>query len=326
MFEIVIPSVLFHTQLLHLQRALPVVLHGHPAGIHDARIATRRIRELVPLVADERASETPDDLSRRFKRLGRSLGHVRDADVRVALLASLEQRIPHAAATLVLVRQRREGERLELMRRVIKRLERLDAIRLVAVLVRRTPARASVFQTPARARKWRRELRSIVVARAQAAAEAIEHATGVYFPNRTHSARIAIKRLRYASEIVHETVTTDFSAVIRELKKAQDILGDLHDRQDLIDHLATVTSESAHERADDGAQVTLIRQVIEAEAGNLHRRYLDRRSRLEAACRDLLEAATARGATAPIVVVGALVLSSGLLAASTWRGRSNRAN
>ena len=75
-----------------------------------------------------------EDLHSRFKRLGRSLGRVRDADVRLALLASLETRMPHAAPALVVLRQQREQERLELLRKLVKRLERLEAVRLIEML------------------------------------------------------------------------------------------------------------------------------------------------------------------------------------------------
>jgi CHAD domain-containing protein len=87
---------------------LPGVLDGKEGSIHDARIATRRIRELLPLLADAKRRKALDDVYSRFKRLGRSLGRVRDADVRVTLLATLETRMPHAAPALVVLRQQRE--------------------------------------------------------------------------------------------------------------------------------------------------------------------------------------------------------------------------
>ena len=85
---------------------------------------------------------------------------------------------------------------------------------------------------------WHRDLRYTVRERARAATEAIDYATGVYFPDRAHAARIAIKKLRYAMEIAHETGAGDRNGAIRELKKAQDLLGDLHDREELLNNLA----------------------------------------------------------------------------------------
>jgi len=134
MFEFVTPHGLFRTQIHTLRENLPGVLDGVEASIHDGRIATRRIRELLPLLGDPKRRKTIEGLGSRFKRLGRSLGRVRDADVRVALLASLETRMPHAAPALVVLRQQREQERLTLLRKLIKRLERLEAVRMIEML------------------------------------------------------------------------------------------------------------------------------------------------------------------------------------------------
>lgn len=316
MLETVTPATLFHTQILDLQQKFPAVLNGEAEGIHTARVAIRRVRELLPLLDREPGWANVDDLQSRFKRIGKSLGRVRDADVRVDLLASLEQRIPHAAPTLVLVRQRRERERLALIRKLIKRLERVDAAQMIDALVRYHPMRFRIFH-PARAAKWRRELRLIVRQRAQAARETIAHATGVYFPNRTHSARIAIKRLRYATEIVHQTGLADRSRAIRALKKAQDLLGDLHDRQELSDHLADEVSRAAAP-TDDNSQVALVRQVIDAEARQLHQRYAERRDRLMEVCCDSLRVGETRRLPS-MVAVAAVVVSSGVLAARRSR-------
>jgi CHAD domain-containing protein len=312
-FEIVTPSLLFHTQLRQLQETLPAVLDGSETGIHDARIATRRIRELLPLVADEGRLGGTDAIRHRFRRLGRSLGRVRDADARVALLASLERRIPSAAPTLVLLRQEREHGRLKRMRKLIKRLERVDALRMVRTLESRNTSWP--YLSAIRARKWRGDLRSIIGVRARAAEAAIDRATGVYFPNRTHATRIAIKRLRYAMEISHETGSVDLAAAIRELKKAQDILGDLHDRQDLLDHLARDASGAAPDLPEAGAQVALVQQVLDAEIRHLHCRYIDRRNRLVDVCHE------ARAVRSPIVpapaaaLAAAVALSSGAIVA-----------
>jgi len=134
MFEFVTPHRLFRTQIHTLRGALPGVLDGIEGSIHEARVATRRIRELLPLLGDRNRRKNIEDLHARFKRLGRSLGRVRDADVRIALLASLEARMPHTAPSLVVLRQQRGQERLTLLRNLIRRLERLEAVRLIEML------------------------------------------------------------------------------------------------------------------------------------------------------------------------------------------------
>ena len=92
MFESDTPVSLFRTQIQVLRASLPGVLDGQAGAVHDSRIATRRIRELLPLLTRHHQQPNPaDDLHKRFRRLGRSLGRVRDADVRLALLSSLTE-------------------------------------------------------------------------------------------------------------------------------------------------------------------------------------------------------------------------------------------
>ena len=314
MFEIVTPHRLFRTQIHTLRSSLPGVLDGRESHIHEARIATRRVREVLPLLGD-RKRERVEDLGSRFKRMGRSLGRVRDADVRIALLASLETRMPHAAPSLVVLRQVREKERLDLMRKLIKRLERLEAIRLIEMLDEHLAFPGSFARVARAGHAWRRDVRNTLLDRARLTSEAIHHATGVYFPNRTHSARIAIKKMRYAMEIAHETGAADRSSAIRELKKAQDLLGDLHDRQELIDSLTGTATPggSANGQPEEASQESLLKQVIDAECRDLHGRYLDRRAKVLEIC--LRESTPeSRSRSRALVAAGAVALSSGIYA------------
>ena len=311
MFEFVTPYVLFRTQIHTLRDAVPGVLDGTAGSIHDARIATRRVRELLPLLGDVRGRRSIDDLHSRFTHLGRSLGRVRDADVRIALLASLESRIPHAAPALVVLRQQRDEERLRLMRKLIKRLERLDAVRLIELLDDHRVSFAGTSWGVRAGGPWRRDLHSTLSERASAAHEAITHATGVYFPKRVHRARIAIKKMRYAMEIAHATGSADRSGAIRELKKAQDILGDLHDRQELIDNLA---ESGPADKPEIAGQVALLKQVIDAETHDLHARYLARRPAILEICgREQRHSHRPSARSLAAAGAGALVLSSRLL-------------
>jgi len=314
MFELVTPHRLFRNQIHTLRETLPGVLDGLEGSIHDARIATRRIREVLPLLGDPKRRKHIEDLYSRFRRLGRSLGRVRDADVRVNLLASLETRMPHAAPSLVVLRQQREQERLELLRKLIKRLERLEAVRLIEMLDEHHVRVMGVLAWGSHGgHAWRRDLRYTLRERARATNEAIDHATGVYFPDRAHAARIAIKKLRYAMEIAHETGAGDRSAAIRELKKTQDLLGELHDRQELIDNLTETAAKEQADAADAASQVSLVKQVVDAECNDLHRRYLAHRTQVHEICRHERNIVR-RTRTRSLLTVGALAVSSGVYA------------
>jgi len=255
------------------------VFDGERNSIHDARIATRRLRELLPLTYQWQRRQHADELGTMVKRMGRSLGRVRDADVRIDLLRYLEARTPHAAPSLVLARQREERQRLTVMRKLVKRFERLGVDREFARLCR-GPWRATSAWT-ARSGAWREPLRRRIEERSRAAADAVTHATGVYFPNRAHAARIALKKLRYAAEIAVDTAMVGDPELLRTLKKNQDVLGDLHDRQALIDELRQAP---ASEPRIDADHIQLVEQFVMAEIDALHARYLRRRAEIHQVC------------------------------------------
>jgi CHAD domain-containing protein len=178
----------------------------------------------------------------------------------------------------VLLRQRHERHRLALMRALIKEFERIEMDRLIES-VQHGVIRAMRHT----AAGWDRRLRRAIAERAAGAAEAIVHATGVYFPKRAHKARIAIKKFRYATEIAAATGLWNARETIRELKKGQDLLGRVHDRQELLDRLRA--NDDSYPEGTDREQIELAAQVVEAEAHELHARYLARREGLLDAAR-----------------------------------------
>ena len=304
MLRSVTPIAVFQRHIECLRAELPGVRDGRLDSIHDARIATRRIREVLPLTHEWQRRHQADDLLSRFKQMGRSLGRVRDADARIDLLRYCESRVPLAAPALVVVRQREEKRRLRRARKLLKSFERLSMEDELARLVARAPwKRSRVWVSYAGA--WRGELCRLLTDRAIAARDAVIHATGVYFPNRAHEARIAIKKLRYSAEIATQIGYGVADSLIRDLKKTADVLGDQHDRQALVDQLVSEdgTEDSAHQE-----QLRQVQQVLEAEIKGLHARYLERRGAVFAAA-DRIVSDLER----PLVPAGALA-AAGVLA------------
>lgn len=313
----VTPQSLLQQQVSLLQSHTPPVLDGSVDGVHAARIATRRIRELLPLTGEWHRSDVVDTLYHRFRAVGRALGRVRDADVRILLLKHLEPRIPSAASALVGVRQQLERRRLEFMRKLIKQLEHDGLLELMREAM--PGRRMSTGWGRGSGLRWRQQLRSILSERAESAIDAVRHATGVYFPHRAHSARIAIKKLRYALEIAEATRTFRTIEGIADLKKAQDILGDLHDRQELLGEL-----EDAVPWSDDAGSVEqngLVTRIVEADMYDLHARYLARRGRVLTVADGARHLKGPRRVGTPLIIAaGALAVSSSLVVAqSSWR-------
>lgn len=300
----VTPVTLFTTHVEALRSRIPGILEGDPPSVHEARVATRRIRELLPLTANWFGRQGLDAVYDRFKQVGKSLGRTRDADVHIALLKHFEVRVTHAAELLIMLRQQCERRRIQRLRRLIKRFERFALAQMLNDLAAHARRRHNWTRLPDRA--WQPQLRRTLADRAFDTRDSIVRATGVYFPNRTHDVRIAIKKLRYAIEIAHSTGFVDPAEAIGELKKAQDILGDLHDRQILIDELIEAETRPGF----TNGQTSAVTQLVEAELNELHGRYLTRRARLLEICQETRRHVVANGtATRSLLVAGVTALS-----------------
>jgi CHAD domain-containing protein len=311
------PAALLDQQAKVLRTQLDGVYDGRVDAVHAARVATRRIRELLSLATELRGSGGSDDLKDAYQDVGRALGRVRDIDVQIGLIRDLERHTPQTAPSLVLVRQDHERDRLAGMRRLIKTLERLD---IEALLGRLAARHSSGPRSQLAARAWRDHLRQLLLERASTASERIAHATGVYFPNRAHRARIAVKKLRYAAEISQATGASNLQEAIKSLRKGQEVLGEMHDRAALSDTLARYTGR------DDvnGDHLALTSQVLEGEILDLHARYMARRSAIRDTCAEI-ERRSARGSKArPALAVSGGILVAGLAYLNTRASHTNQ--
>ena len=212
---------------------------GDPESVHQARIATRRLREVLPLVDNAHLERAADAV----RAAGRQLGRVRELDVVGDLLLSMSDRLPHTTATeLHALRQAIDQRQRKARRRMVKTIERLDLPAVREVLAEgNSSTRAWRWLTGISGRmasNWSDPIWTHIVTRSQEAARAADRAPAIYFPNRAHKARIAIKKLRYAVEIAAETGIWRPDQVLKDLRKLQGILGDIHDLQVLGD-LAT---------------------------------------------------------------------------------------
>ena len=79
-------EVLIRQRLGALSRTLPSARAGDPSAIHQARVATRRLREALPVVARGASGRK---LARGVRRLTRALGTVRELDVALLTLEEL---------------------------------------------------------------------------------------------------------------------------------------------------------------------------------------------------------------------------------------------
>ena len=288
-------ELLIRQRLRALTRALPDAQQGSATSIHQARVATRRLREALPLVAD---GGTGRKLQRRVRRLTRALGPVRELDVALQMLEEFEQGDDVPRAGLASLRRAVAEERQRLHGEMRQLVERTDVDRLSRKAI---AAAQTCDARPSSTR--RKDPRDRAAAQQRAARRAarlraaIESAAGIYLPDRLHEVRIAVKKLRYSVEIAQAyldepgarkpskgTPVRGAAAALRTLKRAQVLLGRMHDLEVLIARTRAVQGSSAAPNLRLSADLDRFVRRLEMECRQLHAQYIALRPSLLALC------------------------------------------
>ena len=208
-------------------------------AIHDLRVVTRRLNAWLDLWKPALRARRRRELRRGLRRLRRSMGEAREAQVHEAML--LERLGPGPQAALA-----GTAELLEGFTRRTAKLERRASVTLIRPRVRRL-LRALSADPPLVANSM--PLDAALMARAHARAERLtERARSALVRARQsdedggHAARIAVKRIRYVLERMRAGGAHDPAPTLGSLAEAQESLGRVHD-------LATLTAALERDRA-----------------------------------------------------------------------------
>jgi CHAD domain-containing protein len=205
----------------------PVVrLDLDPEGVHQARVATRRIRSDLrtfgPLLEPEWAAALTDEL----RWLAGDLGRVRDGDVmlertrtRVTELGPDPPDATHVLAALEAERDEALVELLESLRseRYVALLERLIVAASEPVLLLAADHPAVEVVPDVVQRPWRKLRRRVRAFEEAPTDEAL------------HDVRIATKRVRYAAEAVTPVVGRQAQSFAAAAAALQGVLGEFND-------------------------------------------------------------------------------------------------
>jgi triphosphatase len=226
-----------HTHLLANQ---PAASAGSADGVHQMRIAVRRLRSAIALFAPHLDPERVVEIDGELRRLGRSLGEVRDWDVFCgSILQAAEQDIPEAAPRLL--RGPARAQRDDAQHRLAEVLEGPAftslALRL-ALWTEEQAARMSVDNAPDRLSSFAPELLSRLLRKARRRGRHIRRRP----VEELHSLRKSLKRLRYSVEFLSGVIDRKRShAYLKACKALQEGLGTINDAalaMQLTDRLA----------------------------------------------------------------------------------------
>lgn len=285
---------LWRKRLTELQAVWPEFVGGRTTGLHKTRVASRRIREALPIVGVCAPPAKVKKLNRKMRKLTKYLGPIRELDVKLDMLEAASRHPEAPGRALELVRRDVAAQRLALRQELAEAAPVADLEKLVRKLQRigtsgKKPAK---FET-----QWRAVLAARLVRRARALGQALEDAGPTYSASRVHHVRIAVKKLRYALEIAQEARVPDAMTLVRVLKRHQERLGRLHDLQALLRQVReTEARPGAGGRVND---LSAYAESLERECHRLHADFVDRRSELVNLVKDIrlqiVPALTTRG-------------------------------
>jgi CHAD domain-containing protein len=156
---------------------------------------------------------------------------------------------------------------------------------------------AEASSSRAAARNWRLAVDAQVAGRANRLSAAVTDAGAVFLPERLHTVRIAMKKLRYAVELSTEISGAANRGGLATLKRGQDLLGRLHDLQVLIERVRQVQASLTPPNLTVWRDLDALGVSIENECRLLHARYMRSRDRLVAVVEKL--SAPPQGGLAP---------------------------
>ena len=207
-----------------------VRLGEDPEAVHQARVATRRLRSDLRTFRDFLDPEWNQSLRDELQWLGGELGTVRDGDVLVERLRTHAQRLPdteHLAVDRVVARRANERDDahtalLDAYRssRYVALLERLIVAAREPVLVDAAAAPATEAVPGVVRGPWR-HLRNAV--------DALDAFEGPAPDEALHDVRKRAKRCRYAAEAVAPVVGKRAREFAKAVAEVQEVLGEHQD-------------------------------------------------------------------------------------------------
>lgn len=223
------------TSLALLVAHLPAARDGDVRGVHQSRVALRRLRS--DLRTFEPLFDTPwaDDLRSRIRELARTLGAVRDDDVHLDLIRRSARRAGVGVAGVVEHLQHdRERHRAALVAMLdapatAKLLDDLHAAAADPLTGPAANGSADDVLAPLVRKRWKRLRREI----AALDKEPRDH--------ELHRVRIRAKRVRYAAMAVTPVYGPPAARLAKRLGRMQDTLGVVNDAAALSARLHAAT-------------------------------------------------------------------------------------
>lgn len=257
-----------------LAKALPSAIDGEPTAVHRARVASRRLREVLPVLdLDARRARRRARVGAR--RVTRKLGPVRELDVAAGHLEEILAQHPVGLAAQTTARQALAAERAAALASARAALTPARLTKLWASLEQ--VSRSALSAEPGQVGE---ALASRVARRGEILREAVDRVGVLYVPERLHAVRIAVKRLRYSLEAAGDARRSRGSAQLKQLRAIQELLGQAHDLHVLAGRLLHVQRDVVTQSRTTARDLGHLAREIDRACRELHGSFMGRRAGL----------------------------------------------
>jgi CHAD domain-containing protein len=270
---------LLNTRLERFTRMLHGLAEGDVRALHRTRVASRRLREILPVL--ELDPDVARRLVRRLRKVTERLGVVRELDVLTSLIEELHESGKYDSATLARLAASIAEARARARDRLFAKLP-TGELRRIANKLKKVAGDLRDHKKSSRGWRWAVEAR--LTHRATVLKHAMIEAGALYLPERLHAVRIALKKLRYALEVAAEAAGTPSANDLRTLKRGQDILGRLHDLQILIDRARELQASVDPPDVMLWRRIDALTTALENDCRRLHARFMRQQAAVRAVC------------------------------------------
>jgi CHAD domain-containing protein len=219
-----------------------------PDAVHDLRVAIRRCRSVGAVMQEVDPEPAWPEMRKLGRKLFQQLGKLRDTQVLEDWVKKLGAETDPVRLRILAVLQTRENELREAALRVEAKFDQ----KAWKKLERRLQSRARLVPPDGLTAEC------LALERLEAAKELHARALRTEKPRAWHELRIGVKRFRYTVEAL---LPAKYEAWGDDLKRLQDLLGDVHDLDVLTGTIAEAVAEESDEvRAAWTERVTTERQ------------------------------------------------------------------
>ncbi len=196
------------------------LMNSDPEALHDLRVASRRMREILEYLQPSLPQKWQASLMALGRSITKSLGKAREAEVNLKLLEEIskEQKLnPVASEILIHKQQQRVKDAVRKARKRIRHKKFARYEKFPSLL------KGSFSLTSGES--------PLLLTRREAFLGFVWE--GSVDDERLHDLRIRTKKFRYSLEIYNRLHNKNLGRLLRRMKGLQDLLGKIHDRSDL---------------------------------------------------------------------------------------------